>query len=960
MLSPARNWRAWLVLALVAAGSGAPAFTHQSPEISPTQEKPRSEDGWRALAGQGTYSEAADQLTARLARPGMGAREKADLYHALGYLLLYARRPGEAAQSIQAAHEWALAQRLPREAASFEAEMAIQKALAKAIELRNSGDIAGSNTRFEEADRLARTAGSQAYQLKVVSDWSLNYLGSKEGRAKTEALALRALALADSLAFRHEAVAAAEKLGAYYALTNDYSRALSSFLRALDGAGQAGDNGDRIACLNNVAMTYGALGDYAKAQDYLREAVSRVPKGAREGLETSLLINLGHILAGLAERLHSDNLRQRALECFETYLGSDYAANEDGLRLQAIYGRARVLVDQGRLEEARAILVPPLDAARRAKGAAPTVGSILSLLGEISLRTGAGPEAGRQFSEALALADKTGNTLLKMNVIYGLGRTAEAGGDLDRAARHYDLALRIAGEGFSGIVNDIQRAGFIGRNREPFQALVGLYLRLVKTRDERVYGREIFRLAEYFRGRSYLEFQARLARGAPETAPYDPHEETLARERLDLLRSLSQEIPAPDARRRMEARVVQIDDLLDAAVFDRRREPEDATRSPKPVPLEILQSRIPDDRTAVLEYLMSETTSVLFCVRRDAFDLIELPPGREIEDAVTGFLSFLEDPSMAPEKGLPAARRLYRMLLGPAERLLAGPIGRLVIVPDGVLFRLPFEALALPDAVEAAPVYLNDRFAVSYAPAASALASPNAVENAIYSKDALAFGVSSYPRPASSEPGSRPRSPGAILDDLYGRRGFEAVSLPHVREEIADLTKRFPPDRVDSYEGAAATERALKSLDLRRYRLIHLACHAFSDDDHPLRSAFRLAAGGGQAEDGYLQVSEMYDLRTNADLVVLSSCQTGRGAIVTNEGNLGLPRVFFYMGARSVLSTLWPVDDRATALFMKNFYDAYFRGLGKAEALRAAKRAMARTRYAHPYYWASFVLTGGF
>jgi CHAT domain-containing protein len=104
----------------------------------------------------------------------------------------------------------------------------------------------------------------------------------------------------------------------------------------------------------------------------------------------------------------------------------------------------------------------------------------------------------------------------------------------------------------------------------------------------------------------------------------------------------------------------------------------------------------------------------------------------------------------------------------------------------------------------------------------------------------------------------------------------------------------------------------------------------------------------------------MYVLRTNADLVVLSSCQTGRGTIVTNEGNLGLPRVFFYMGARSVLSTLWQVNDRAAALFMKSFYDGYFRGLGKAEALQAAKRAMMRTRFAHPVYWASFVLTGGF
>jgi CHAT domain-containing protein len=79
-----------------------------------------------------------------------------------------------------------------------------------------------------------------------------------------------------------------------------------------------------------------------------------------------------------------------------------------------------------------------------------------------------------------------------------------------------------------------------------------------------------------------------------------------------------------------------------------------------------------------------------------------------------------------------------------------------------------------------------------------------------------------------------------------------------------------------------------------------------------------------------------------------------------NEGNLGLPRVFFYMGARSVLSTLWPVNDRSCAMFMKFFYDRYLSGEGKAEALRAAKKAMRSTRFAHPYFWASYTLTGGF
>jgi len=102
----------------------------------------------------------------------------------------------------------------------------------------------------------------------------------------------------------------------------------------------------------------------------------------------------------------------------------------------------------------------------------------------------------------------------------------------------------------------------------------------------------------------------------------------------------------------------------------------------------------------------------------------------------------------------------------------------------------------------------------------------------------------------------------------------------------------------------------------------------------------------------------MYRMKTSADLVVLSACQTGGGKIARNEGISGLPRVFFYMGARSVISTLWPIHDKAAASFMDYFYDAYFRGAGKAEALQAAKKKMARTRYAHPYFWAAYTLAG--
>jgi CHAT domain-containing protein len=107
-------------------------------------------------------------------------------------------------------------------------------------------------------------------------------------------------------------------------------------------------------------------------------------------------------------------------------------------------------------------------------------------------------------------------------------------------------------------------------------------------------------------------------------------------------------------------------------------------------------------------------------------------------------------------------------------------------------------------------------------------------------------------------------------------------------------------------------------------------------------------------------MSEIFNLEINADLVVLSACQTGLGKLVRGEGMVGLTRAFLYAGSRRVAVSLWEVNDLATADFMKSFYE-HMGSTSPAAALRAAKLAMIHSTspaYRHPYYWATFVLTG--
>ena len=138
------------------------------------------------------------------------------------------------------------------------------------------------------------------------------------------------------------------------------------------------------------------------------------------------------------------------------------------------------------------------------------------------------------------------------------------------------------------------------------------------------------------------------------------------------------------------------------------------------------------------------------------------------------------------------------------------------------------------------------------------------------------------------------------------------------------------------------------------YAYVHFASHGEFNADSPLNSALLLAKD--KTNDGTLTVGELYSMRLNADLVTLSACETGLGKIANGDDVVGLTRGFLYAGSRSIVASLWKVDDEATAYLMTRFYGA-LKGTSKREALRLAQLE-TRKKYAHPYYWAAFQLTG--
>jgi CHAT domain-containing protein len=250
---------------------------------------------------------------------------------------------------------------------------------------------------------------------------------------------------------------------------------------------------------------------------------------------------------------------------------------------------------------------------------------------------------------------------------------------------------------------------------------------------------------------------------------------------------------------------------------------------------------------------------------------------------------------------------LYNELVAPVRAQLGA--GHLVVVPHGLLHYLPFHAL------HDGEKFLMDSYTISYAPSA-----------AVY---ALCH------RPSEGSGG------GSLV------LGLPDAQAPLIQEEVEAVHRILPHSEL------FLSEEANHELLYRKAppsKLIHIATHGNFRPDNPMFSGIRLG-------DGYLHLYEMYQMQLSADLLTLSGCATGLNVIAAGDELLGLIRGALYAGARSLLLTLWDVNDRSTAQFMTSFYRRLQRSGNKAAALAEAAKEV-REQHPHPYYWAPFVLVG--
>jgi len=329
-----------------------------------------------------------------------------------------------------------------------------------------------------------------------------------------------------------------------------------------------------------------------------------------------------------------------------------------------------------------------------------------------------------------------------------------------------------------------------------------------------------------------------------------------------------------------------------------------------------------------VEYLVSDDWTLAFVVSKDVVTAMELPVDQEALSQLIRFLRGTVGPSEKDELWRTPLRRLYSALIAPldASGYLDGK--RLIIfAPHAELHYLPFQALLRPG--PHGESFLIESYDIAYTPSASV-----------------------WLELARRERGS-------------GGRGLLAMApqpdaLVNSTAEVRRISRGDTLAEV--LIGSRATEGRFNELAPDR-GILHLATFGVLNTRNPLFSYVQLNPDG--ATDGRLEAHEVFGLRLNADLVVLSACETALGSglrrdVPPGDDWVGLVRAFLYAGAHSVLATLWPVDDRATSLLMERFYAGLEGGRSKARSLADAQRAMLRDPgQANPFFWAAFQLSGG-
>jgi CHAT domain-containing protein/tetratricopeptide (TPR) repeat protein len=858
---------------------------------------------------------------------------------------------------------------------------------------------------YEEALPLRRTAGDRAGLATTLDNLGLAHLYAGEMQ-KASDYSNQALTLFRELNDRKGLANALNNIGGINLTLGDFRKALEYFGQALELRRALGHRPEESIALNNIGRVHDLLGEAQKALDYHRQALQIRRELGDRLMEAASLNNIGLVYDWLGAKDKALDHYKQALELFRAANDRNLEAtalnNIGGFYLNTLKDSKPALDYYTRSLEIRRMLGQPIDLAimldnighlhnssgdprkaleyhdqalkiRQKSGHRLGEAASLSNMGAAHYALGELSTAFDYYNQALKLFRSLGHRSREAVALYGLAMIERDRGNLDESLLLMEASLKIVEWLRSGVASQPLRASYLAQKQNYYEFHIDLLMRLHQREPAKAHDLAAFQASERARARSLLELleEARIDVEQGISPELKQRERVahlrIARIQSQLIQAYSQALPDRSRTAVLEEELKQADAEREQlrAEIRQRHPPYAELQYPAAPELKDVQSLL-GDQTVLLEYALGQQTSFLFAVTRKDFLVVPLPPASALGAEVEALRAVITSrPQRSDfEKQIKHSRKLFRDLLEPAGKLLVGK-QKLIIVSSGILHYLPFEVLltkgedkALATMTAARLPYLLRDYAISYVPSAAVLASlRNRPAKSTVGNSFLAFADPVYGDLTESPPGlTQPN-----VSDAFGdQRPWRLGRLIETRREVEQISALFPKDQVSLLLREQASEENAKTAGrFNQFRFVHFATHGLLNEENPSHSGLILNLESKQSEDGLLQAYEIFNLKLNADLVVLSGCETGLGRDVKGEGLVGLSHAFFYAGTPSLVVSLWKVQDRSTADLMVNLYREIGRTQTKAEALRQAKlRLIQQGRYADPHYWAPFVLTG--
>jgi CHAT domain-containing protein/tetratricopeptide (TPR) repeat protein len=792
-------------------------------------------------------------------------------------------------------------------------------------------------------------------------------------------------------------------MGTSFARLGDLDQALESLTQALPVMREVGDARGEGRALTNLGSLYLALGQPQDSLNTLQLALELTRKLKDRHQEGSNLTAMAHAFLQLGDTEQALEYGQQALKIQQDLsdqrgqglalaeLGSAYAKAGDRGEASDAYrqalpllraasnqgGEADVLNSLGTLAlaghdakqalpyfEQAVQLLTAIDDRRQRAATEVNVGAAYRLLGDKQ-------KARDSLVEASSQLAAIGDRFAQSRAMYLLALLESDDRDWENARRHLEEALRIDEQIRAAVIGGELRSTWLTTVLDQYEGLEDTLMHLDRLHPGHGYDVLAFETAERARARTLLDLLSEARIGLRQGV--DPA--LISRERI--LTGLLQ----AKMERQIQLLVAGDSAGADAVAAEIRKataeyqqlEAKIVTASPRyanfaeqdPLKVGRLQREYVDSGTLLLEYAPGEQRSFLWAISRTSFRSYVLP-GRATLDTLSerarDSISSATDRELA--KSAPEAlRALSRAVLGS----VAGELGtkRLLIIASGSLQFVPFSALPSP-VNPAEPLIVSHE--IVNLPSASTIAflrhsgeKPRSsklvavVADPVFAADDPR--VTGNPGAANTDLRSENRTRAA---SLFGRTTFERLTF--TRREAENILALAPAGAGFSAFDFDASRATVLSGALRDYRYVHIASHGLVSPFHPELPSIVLSLvdRAGRPRDGFLDATDIYNLKLNADLVVLSACQTALGKDVRGEGLVGLTRAFMYAGSSAVLASLWTVPDRSTAELMREFYRGMLtENLKPPAALRQAQITLWKdSRWTRPYYWAAFTLQG--